>query len=187
MQPKVQFHILGWITLLLFPAISLTALWYFEHQTVREVLEPDQFLKPYTLLGVEFGLFYGLFIIAVTQFPFFEEMSKRQEFLFKELNLNWGDIIFMSFCAGFGEEVLFRAGIQTWLGPWLTSFVFVAVHGYFNPMSWKKSMTGIVLFPFILILSFAYESYGLWFCVGAHFSYDLLMFSTVLKSSGKRS
>jgi hypothetical protein len=184
MQPKVQFHILGWITLLLFPALAFIALSYFEEVSYISVLAFDKIFSPYTILGLEFGLFYGLLIIAVSQFPIFQEMSSRQERLLKSLNLGWGDIIFMSFCAGFGEEILFRAGIQTWLGPWLTSFLFIAVHGYFNPTSLKKSMMGIVLFPFILTLAFAYESIGLWFCVAAHFSYDLLMFRTAIRSSG---
>lgn len=183
MQPKVQFHILGWITLLLFPALTFFALDYFEDISYTSVLELDNMLSPYTLLGIEFGLFYGLIIISVSQFSIFQEMSSRQERLLKSLNLGWGDIIFMSFCAGFGEEILFRAGIQTWLGPWLTSFLFIAVHGYFNPTSLKKSMMGIVLFPFILTLAFAYESIGLWFCVAAHFSYDLLMFRVAVRSN----
>src|SRR5690554_7082925 len=111
--------------------------------------------------------------------------------MLKNLKLNWADIIFMSFCAGFGEEILFRAGLQTWFGPWLTSFIFIAVHGYFSPTSLKKNALGILLFPFILLLSFAYEIFGLWFCVAAHFSYDLLMFmgdrkSTRLNSSHVR-
>jgi hypothetical protein len=183
MQPKVQFHILGWITLLLFPAIAFLALNYFEDISYIAVLELEDILSPYTLLGLEFGLFYGLIIVAVSQFPIFQEMSSKQERPLKSLNLGWGDIIFMSLCAGFGEEILFRAGIQTWLGPWITSILFIAVHGYLNPTSLKKSIMGIVLFPFILALAFAYESLGLWFCVAAHFSYDLLMFRLAVKSS----
>tara|TARA_B100000508_G_scaffold136157_1_gene128836 strand:- start:91960 stop:92517 length:558 start_codon:yes stop_codon:yes gene_type:complete len=181
MRPKIQFHLLGWITLLVFPGIGLWLLWYFEDIPIIEVLELHDIFTPKTLLGIEFGLFYGLFILAVSQHDIFKSMSHHQERLFRSLQLNWGDIIFMSFCAGFGEEILFRAGIQTWLGPWITTFLFIAVHGYFNPTSWKQSMLGLVLFPFILIISFSYELLGLWFCVGAHFSYDLLMFQGVLR------
>lgn len=183
MQPKVQFHILGWITLILFPALAFFALDYFEDINYISVLELDKILTPYTLLGIEFGLIYGLVILALSQFSIFQEMSSKQERMLKSLNLGWGDIIFMSFCAGFGEEILFRAGIQTWLGPWLTSFLFIAVHGYFNPTSLKKSVMGVVLFPFILTLAFAYENIGLWFCIAAHFSYDLLMFKLAIRSN----
>jgi membrane protease YdiL (CAAX protease family) len=185
MHPKLQFHLLGWITILIFPSIGLWLLWYFEDINVLDVLELNDVFTPKLLLGLEFGLFYGLFILAVTQHNVFKEMSSHQERMLKSLKLNWPDIIFMSFCAAFGEEIFFRAGIQTWLGPWLTTFIFIAVHGYFNPTSLKKSLLGIVLFPFILIISFSYETLGLWFCIGAHFSYDLLMFQGVLSNRFK--
>lgn len=182
MHPKIQFHILSWLTLLLFPAIGITLLWYFEDINILGIFELDKFFSPLTLLGLEFGFLYGFVVVAFSQLPIFEEMSAPQMRMLKRLNLNWADVLFMSFCAGFGEEILFRAGIQTWLGPWLTSFIFIAIHGYFNPRSWRKSMLGIILFPFILALSYAYEAFGLWFCIAAHFSYDLLMFMGVLKN-----
>ncbi|RFC54301.1 CPBP family intramembrane glutamic endopeptidase [Brumimicrobium aurantiacum] len=185
MHPKIQFHILSWATLLLFPAVGLTFLWFFSDVDIIAVLAFDKVLSPLTLLGLEFGFIYGFFIIAITQFPVFEELSGPQMRILKSLKLNWFDIIFMSFCAGFGEEILFRAGLQTWLGPWLTSIIFIGVHGYFNPFSLRKSLLGIVLFPFILILSYAYEIFGLWFCIAAHFAYDLLMFTGVLNTKNK--
>lgn len=183
MRPKVQFHLLSLVTLLIFPAIGLTLLWIFEDIDLLSVFELEHFFSPLTLLGLEFGFLYGFIVIAVSQLPIFEELSLHQVNMLKNLKLNWADIIFMSFCAGFGEEILFRAGLQTWFGPWLTSFIFIAVHGYFSPTSLKKNALGILLFPFILLLSFAYEIFGLWFCVAAHFSYDLLMFMGVMKES----
>ncbi|HLV41809.1 MAG TPA: CPBP family intramembrane glutamic endopeptidase [Brumimicrobium sp.] len=183
MRPKTQFHILSLVTLLVFPAIGLTLLWFFEDIELLSVFELDRFFSSFTLLGLEFGFIYGFLVVGVSQFPIFEELSKSQSNMLRNLKLNWVDILFMSFCAGFGEEVLFRAGLQTWLGPWLTSFLFIAVHGYFNPTSWRKSAIGILVFPFIIILSYAYEAFGLWFCIAAHFSYDLLMFMGVMKQS----
>lgn len=180
MDNKFRFHVLGWITLIVFPAPAFWALGFFEGSSFWDVLELDNLFSPLTLIGLQFGFFYALLILGISQFPVFEQMSKNQEHLLNSLKLNWIDIIFISFCAGFGEEVLFRAGIQTWLGPWLTSFLFIALHGYFHPLSWRKSIYGAVLLPFIVILAFAYEDYGLWFCVAAHFSYDLLLFSMVL-------
>lgn len=180
MIPKFRFHILGWITLVIFPIPAFWALNYFEDISFIEVLSFDDFFKPINLIGLQFGLFYALIVVAVSQFSIFQEMSIQQERLLRSLNLNWFDIIFMSLCAGIGEEILFRAGIQTWLGPWWTSILFIALHGYIHPLSWRKSVYGLILLPFILLISFAYETYGLWFCVAAHFSYDLLLFSLIL-------
>jgi uncharacterized protein len=173
--PKIQFHILAWITLLLFPVPALWALWYFEVSEPLEVLELDRFLDPLTLIGLQFGLFYALFALAVSQHPLFEEIPQPQLRMLKQLRLGWVDIIFISICAGVGEEILFRAGIQHWLGPWWTSIIFVAVHGYLHPLSWRKSLYGLLVMPFIFILAFAYDTFGLWFCIAAHFSYDLLL------------
>jgi hypothetical protein len=182
MRLKVRFHLLGWITLLVFPTIGIWLLSYFEQINVLAVFELDAVFTPKLLLGLEFGVFYGLIILAVSQHPIFKAISNHQERMLKSLQLNWGDIIFMSFCAAFGEEILFRVSLQTWFGPWLTSIIFIAIHGYFNPRSFKKSLLGISLLPFILILAYGYEVLGLWFCIGAHFSYDLLMFQGALKS-----
>lgn len=182
MSLKSQFHILGWITLIVFPALGLSLLWYFEDVSIIEVLELDSIWSPFTLLGLQFGFLYGFFVLAISNFPIFEELSGKQTRLLRNLKLNWVDIIFMSLCAGIGEEILFRAGIQTWLGPWLTSILFIAVHGYFNLTSFKKSLLGIALLPFIVLLAYAYGTFGLWFCIAAHFSYDLLMFMGVIRA-----
>lgn len=167
---------MGWITLIVFPAPAFWALWYFEDLSFLEVLSLNELSSPIVLIGIELGLVYAIFALAVSQHPYFEEMSYKQEQMLKSLQLNWVDILFISLCAGIGEELLFRAGIQHWLGPWITSLLFVAMHGYINPLSLKKSLYGILIMPFVLILAFAYESYGLWFCIAAHFSYDLLLF-----------
>lgn len=185
MHPKIQFHLLGWITLLVFPSIGLWLLWYFEGTDLISVLELEQVTSPSVLLGIELGLFYGIIVLLVSQADIFKEMSSHQERLFRSLDLKWGDIIFMSLCAAIGEEILFRVSLQTWFGPFLTSVLFVAVHGYFNPMSLKKSALGFLLLPFILLISYGYEMFGLWFSIGAHFSYDLLMFQGVLRSKFK--
>ena len=181
MLDKWRFHLLGLVTLLVFPLPALWALWYFEDLSPIDILSFDNLFSAYTLIGLQFGFIYALFILAITQLPVFEEASKFQERLLRDLQLNWLDILLISFAAGFGEEILFRAGIQHWLGPWLTTFLFIALHGYFNPLSWKKSLYGVVLLPFILALAYGYEAFGLWFCIAAHFSYDLLLFSRVRK------
>jgi membrane protease YdiL (CAAX protease family) len=167
---------MGWITLIVLPIPAFWALWYFEEWSILEVLSFHELSNPVILIGIELGLIYALFALAVSQHPYFEEMSYKQEQILKSLQLNWVDILFISLCAGIGEEILFRAGIQHWLGPWLTSLLFVALHGYINPLSLKKSLYGILIMPFVIILAFAYEAYGLWFCITAHFSYDLLLF-----------
>lgn len=180
MHAKIKFHLLGWLTLLAFPLPAIFALWHFEYISVLQVLELNKILSPTSLIGVILGGLYAFLIIAFGQFTLLEDISKQQERFLKSLNINWGDALFMSFCAGFGEEILFRAGIQHWTGVLLASIIFIALHGYFNPKSWRKSIYGLVILPFTLILGFGYEAYGLWFAIFAHFTYDLILFSQLI-------
>ena len=96
---KSRLHILSWITLIIFPAIGLTLLWYFNEYTIAEliqVLEFDKIYSPLTLLGLEFGLFYGIIVLIISQAPLFKELTSQQTELFKKIDFNWLDIIFIS-------------------------------------------------------------------------------------------
>ena len=183
MGAKIKFHILGWVTLLIFPLPTLWALWYFEDIYPLTVLAFDELLTPVPLIGLLLGMLYAFIIIAFGQFSFLEGITKQQERFLSSLNLGWGDALFMSFCAGFGEEILFRAGIQHWLGIIITSLLFIALHGYFHPKDLKKNIHGLVILPFILILAVGYSHFGLWFCITAHFAYDFVLFSQLIKPS----
>lgn len=97
------------------------------------------------------------------------------------MNLRLFDYFFLSLCAGVGEELLFRAGVQFYLGPIVTSILFVAIHGYLNPMNLKMSLYGLVVLPFIIGISYAFIDYGIWFCIAAHFAYDFLVFISIEK------
>lgn len=177
MKPIQQFRLLGLITLVIFPLPTFLTLHFLNLKSPIEILSLHELKEVYWLLGIQLGFFYGYFVLLVTQHTAFDSLSKKQERILKSLPLTWLDVLFISFAAGFGEEILFRAGIQHWLGPWITTILFIAVHGYIHPFSIRKSLQGIVVLPFILLISFGYELYGIWFCIAAHFSYDFLLFS----------
>ena len=96
--------------------------------------------------------------------------------LVRSMKLNYWDAIFLSICAGVGEELLFRVGVQHYIGPFWTSILFVAVHGYLNPFNWKMSLYGLVVLPLSFVLSYGLIEFGLWFSISAHFAYDLILF-----------
>jgi membrane protease YdiL (CAAX protease family) len=126
--------------------------------------------------GLEFGIVYAFLAILILKAPIFEKIPLQIDKLVKDLRLTYFDAIFLSFCAGLGEELLFRAGIQPFLGIWPTSILFVAIHGYLSIKKPKMSLYGLVVLPFIVLISYGFESFGLWFSVAAHFSYDLVLF-----------
>jgi membrane protease YdiL (CAAX protease family) len=131
-------------------------------------------------IGLIFGIIYALLSIRILQSPIFETVPLKIEETVRGMNLTVLEGIFISFCAGFGEELLFRTGFQYYLGSWITSFIFVAIHGYFSIRTPKNSLYGLVVFPFILILSYLFEDLGLWFAIAAHFAYDAVLFTSII-------
>jgi hypothetical protein len=174
---------MGLATLLLFPIPTLLVFNYYEKLPLLTLFEFKSFFSGYTLMGFEFGVIYAFLAILLMRASVFDTLSDRIEPIVRAMKLNLFEIIFLSFCAGFGEEILFRVGVQHYLGIWLTSILFIAIHGYFHPLNWRKSLYGLILLPFILIIAYAYQPFGLWFCIAAHFSYDLVLF---LSMSGEK-
>lgn len=91
------------------------------------------------------------------------------------------DRIQLSFFAGTGEELLFRGAIQPLLGIWLTSVIFVGIHGYFKfrkPGHWIFSG---MMFGLSMLLGYLFEYAGLIAAMSAHILYDALMLWWVQK------
>lgn len=167
---------MGGVTLLLFPIPTFLVLYFVEGIQPLDVLELQNLQFDPLALGIVVGMLYAVVALAFMQSSVFDPLPNRVESMVKRMNLSIWDCFFLAMCAGVGEELLFRSGVQYYLGPWITSVLFVAIHGYLNPMNWRMSLYGIIVLPFILIISFALEEFGLWFCIGAHFSYDLVLF-----------
>lgn len=173
---KKQVYFLGFLTLLAFPAVGFVAWYFIEKSNPFDLLVWHTFFALPTLYGLAVGLFFAALFLWMFSSPVFKQELRRQRVLISSMNLSNFDRVFLSLCAGVGEELLFRACIQQWLGIWITSILFVAIHGYLNPKNWKLSLYGLSLLPFILLLAYGYEYLGFWFSVAAHFSYDLLLF-----------
>jgi membrane protease YdiL (CAAX protease family) len=178
--------LLGLVTLLLFPIPTFLVHYFVNHITPWKILDFERFTVLNIGLGLEFGFMYGILAMLLLQAPVFEKLPNRIDHIVRSMNLNLGDAIFLSFCAGFGEELLFRSGVQYYLGVVLTSVIFVAIHGYLNPMNWRYSIYGLIVLPFILLVSMGFENFGLWFAISAHFSYDAVLFIAMLQSKVKR-
>lgn len=179
---KSKIYTIGFLTLLVFPIPAFLILYYFEGISPWELLQLDRYNSFNIGLGLMFGVYYAIFATILLESHVFKALPNRIEPIIKQMNLKWYDCLFLSICAGVGEEILFRSGVQFYLGPIITSIIFIAIHGYFNPKSWRKSLYGAILLPFILVLSYGYNIYGLGFCIAAHFSYDLYLFLDISSS-----
>lgn len=179
---KRALYILGLITLLIFPIPTFIVMWYIEDISILELFQLENFTYLKFGLGIEVGIMYAFIALLVMHAPVFESLPVRVETVVKNMKLTILDCIFLSICAGVGEELLFRSGMQFYLGPLLTSIIFVTVHGYFNPFNWRMSVYGLVVLPFILLIAYGFEEFGLWFAIGAHFSYDLVLFLSMSRT-----
>ena len=179
---KLSIYFLGLITLLIFPIPTFFILYWFEKISPLEILELSNLSTLKLTLGIELGIIYAFLALLLIKAPIFEGTPYRIENIIKKMNLNLFDCLFISICAGFGEELLFRSGFQFYIGPFITSIIFVAIHGYLNPFNWKLSLYGLIVLPFIFLISYGYKEFGLWFSVGAHFSYDFVLLINIKKT-----
>lgn len=127
------------------------------------------------LIGIPYGLLVALIARFIVSRKFMEGVRMRYARLLGNLELNWSEIVFISLCAGVGEELLFRGAMQPLLGIVLTAFIFVAIHGYLNPRDWRISVYGV--FMTIAVVGFGYltEVYGIWSAVAAHTVVDIVL------------
>jgi membrane protease YdiL (CAAX protease family) len=176
---KKNIYLLGLITLIGFPLLGILILWFFSGIEPLYVLELNSIFRPSLFLGIFIGIVFAKISLILFNTSFFKEELSSQMKMILDLKLNFWDKIFLSFCAGFGEEILFRSSIQHYLGIWLTTFIFIAIHGYLNPKNWKISLYGLYLFPVILIMGAGFSTLGLWFSIAMHFSYDLILFMSI--------
>ena len=96
-----------------------------------------------------------------------------------KLQLNSFDRIQLSAFAGVGEELLFRGAIQPLLGIWITSFIFIGIHGYFKFKSAGHLLFGGAMFGLSMLLGYLFEYAGLMAAMSAHAIYDVIMLHMV--------
>jgi membrane protease YdiL (CAAX protease family) len=173
---KRSLYILGLITLIVFPLPTFIGLWFIEGIDPMTLFQFEN-CSVYTVgLGLQLGSLYAFLALIVMRAKVFQSLPVRVETMVRDMKLTFWDCLFLSICAGVGEELLFRSGVQFYLGPIITSVFFVAIHGYLNPFNWRMSLYGLIVLPFIFLISYGFEEFGLWFAIAAHFSYDLVLF-----------
>ncbi|MBZ9628689.1 CPBP family intramembrane metalloprotease [Psychroflexus sp. CAK1W] len=133
--------------------------------------------------GLGFGTLAAFIGILLLKLPSLKDTSTFYANFFKSLNLHWTDILFYSFCAGVGEEILFRGALQPLLGLWLAAVIFVILHGYLSFEDWKKSLYGIYLIFISAGFGYLVVDFDIYAAMAAHFIFDVIMFFKIRKDS----
>jgi len=168
---------MGLVTLFGFPAIGYTIIglvednpWVFEINWTHPMNLGTQILS-----GLAFGTLAGFFAWWLINQRSMLEIKMKYGKLIHNFKLNLWEIIFLSFCAGVGEEFLFRGVIQPYWGIWITAIFFVAIHGYLDPKNKKMMTYGLVMTLIIGLLGYMKNYLGLVAPMMAHFAIDVVL------------
>jgi len=172
---------MGLVTLVGFPLLALPVLYFFD-QSFLELFV----LQTATLYSIPFflsaGIVFGLFIIWLSEHPFFEESLSDYKHLLARFKITTWSAIYLSICAGVGEEIFFRGALQPQLGIWITAIFFVAIHTYYSFKNWKKNVFAVLLTLFIVLMGWGARDLSLWHAIAGHFSYDLVLLMYIRKT-----
>lgn len=132
-------------------------------------------------IGLGIALAAGMIftgMIIFTSFPALSEKLVRMQaenYAFLENWLGWPMIIFISICAGFGEEALFRGGMQTWLGDYVPMWLAIgASSAVFAVIHFAKPVIAALIFAIGVFFGIAYIWSGSLLAVMiAHMLYDV--------------
>jgi hypothetical protein len=177
-KEKSFFMALGWVTLLVFPAVSLAIYewvngnWYLIFKSGW----PVWYQLP---VGVASGVVLGILLRAYLRMKFMAEIQTFYRGLLKPIGLEKKEYVFLSVCAGVGEEILFRGVVQHFAGIYVTSVLFVALHGYLNPTNWRLMMYGLILTAIFIGVGFMASYIGIYACILLHIIIDVYLFGMI--------
>ncbi|MCC5914949.1 MAG: CPBP family intramembrane metalloprotease [Balneolaceae bacterium] len=164
-------------SMVIYLSIATLLFYFFHEQGLFAIFFEGDAWWQQLALGTGAGLGAALVIIyfssrapmkgVLNDFTIFRVISKS--------NFSSTDRLQISFFAGAGEEILFRGAIQPLIGIWLTSIIFVAIHGYFKFKSVGHILFGVLLFGLSMMLGYLFEYSGIYAAIAAHAVYDLVL------------
>lgn len=172
---------LAWLTLLGFPAVGWLILFFFRDEPLDVMFRSYSPVLQQIAIGLFIGTVLGLAARWIITRPFLNDVGIKYARIIQKFRISTASIWFVSFCAGFGEELLFRGAIQSLIGIWITAFVFVAIHGYLDPRDWKISIYGLFMTFAIAGLGYLTEIFGIWTAASAHMMIDVVLFYYLTK------
>lgn len=172
---------LAWLTLVGFPLIGWGILYFFRENPWQIIFRSSSPILYQLLIGLISGTFLGFGARWIITRPFLNKVGIKYARIIQNFGISTTGIWFVSFCAGFGEELLFRGAIQPLAGIWITAIVFVAIHGYLDPRDWKISAYGLFMTLAIAALGYLTEYFGIWTAATAHMMIDVVLFYYLTK------
>lgn len=158
------FGALGWILIN----------WLFDYNLAYTLAgSTNIFLQ--ALIGLGYGLIAALLAWLIISAKQLTPVRHFYGGLIQQVQLTRTDIIYVSVCAGIGEEILFRGALQPLMGIWITSVFFVLIHGYLNPKNIHLFFYGLYMVLAIAGLGYMAQYLGLISSIWAHIVIDIIL------------
>lgn len=177
---------LATFTLVGFSLIGLVIIHFFVDQDPIEILQGHKAFWIQSVVGVAFGLIAALLAHFIISRKWMKEVQAKYSGLIGPLKLGFWEILYISICAGIGEEVLFRGAIQPLIGVIFTAVVFVALHGYLNPKDARISIYGFFMVLVMIAIGVICDQIGIISSMIAHAVIDVYLLLVLSSGIGKR-
>jgi membrane protease YdiL (CAAX protease family) len=174
--------ILAFLTLLVMGGGGLMLIHYLGESPVQLIIAGKFPFYIQVLTGSLYGIAASLLAWKVVEWPRMKDTRTFFEDLFRNSGIKGVDIIAISVCAGIGEEVLFRGFVQPYLGIWVTSILFVLLHGYLNPLNRPLFTYGVVMVVLIGGIGLIAQRVGLLASMVAHTVIDIYLLRKLTSS-----
>ena len=163
------------LTLVGFPLIGMAIVKIFSHFPIQIMMRQRVTVIQQFAIGIPIGVAMGMISHYISELRWIRPSTIKYANRLQNFELNKIDMVLISICAGFGEELLFRGAIQVFWGIWPTAIVFVAIHGYLNPKDMRISAYGLMMTVFIGIMGYMMEYWGIWSAIAAHAMIDMVL------------
>lgn len=185
-RQRRQVALLGVATVFLFGGLGV----WFIHLQERSLL--SLLMGPWVwywqlLVGAGMGLATGHAAWWIVRQPFMRTVLLRYSDRLGGLLGRRSDRIFVSLCAGVGEELFFRGALQYWLGIPITAVIFIAIHGYLDPRNWRISVYGLAMTGVIIVYGAMAEHIGLLSAMVAHAVLDMVLLEKLHRNWQRRN
>ena len=175
MLSKKTIMLLALGTLVVFGGVGALLIPYVRDVKFLEFMSGTEKYWLQLTIGILFGIITAKAGWQIIELPKLADTKTFFSKLIKPLKLNIGQIIFISICAGIGEELLFRGAVQPMLGIWITSILFVLLHGYLNPFNLPLTLYGIYMVLVIGVMGLMTEYFGILAAMIAHTLIDIIL------------
>lgn len=175
--------LLALFTLVFFGGGGAALIHFVQHRELDAVILGSRGVFFQIATGTAAGMVIAFVAAWLIDRPWMRAIKLKYARLIGPLLATPADILFVSLCAGIGEELFFRGAMQHWLGIPLTAVLFVAIHGYLDPRSWRMCIYGVTLTFGMMVLGWMASAWGLVAPMAAHTAIDVVLLAKLARGA----